>query len=356
VADVIREDVAPAYERYLDNLRRYRPSATSTIGLSALPGGEALYASQILAWTTLPLGAADVHRTGQEQLEAIQQERREAATKLGFDDPAKAIAALQQSGRNVASSREDMVRRAQEQVRLGWEAAPRLFGRMPKENCEVRPVEEYREADMPFAFYNAPSADNSRRGVYYVNTSDLHERPLHQLATTTFHEANPGHHFQLAIEQEIPDRPNLRRFGGLLGGSAFIEGWGLYSERLGDELGLFRDENERLGMLDMQAMRACRLITDTGIHAFGWDRDRAVAQMQESGLPALEAGIEVDRYIALPGQACAYMIGQLEIQRWRAERAKREGAAFDVRDFHDRLLGLGSLPLPALQREMGAGS
>ncbi|MBI2237069.1 MAG: DUF885 domain-containing protein, partial [Actinobacteria bacterium] len=225
--------------------------------------------------------------------------------------------------------------------------------RMPKRNCEVRPVEEFREADMPFAFYQSPTDDGSRPGIYYVNAYDLPNRPLHHLATTTYHEANPGHHFQLSIEQEMGDRPPLRRFGGMLAGSAFVEGWGLYSERLADEMGLFLDEVERLGMLDAQAHRAARLIVDTGIHAFAWSRDRAIAQLEEAGVPHVDAVIETDRYISMPGQALSYKIGQIEIERWRAEFVKREGADFSLSDFHDRLLALGSLPLPALQRETG---
>jgi uncharacterized protein (DUF885 family) len=190
--------------------------------------------------------------------------------------------------------------------------------------------------------------------VYYVNASDLDQRPLHHLATTTYHEANPGHHFQVAVEQQIEGRPALRRFAGILAGSAFIEGWGLYSERLADEMGLFVDEYERMGMLEAQAWRAARLVVDTGIHAFGWDRDRAIAQLEVAGVPHLDAVVETDRYIGLPGQALAYKLGQIEIERWRAEAAEREGPGFDLKAFHDRLLALGSLPLPALDRELHA--
>jgi uncharacterized protein (DUF885 family) len=216
-------------------------------------------------------------------------------------------------------------------------------------------VEEFREKDMPGAFYYGPSTDGARPGIYYVNCSDLELRPLHHVATTTYHEANPGHHFQISIEYEFSDRPALRRFGGIISGGAFTEGWGLYSERLAEEMGLFLNDYERLGMLEAQGMRAARLIVDSGLHAFGWDRDRAVAQMVEAGVPSFDAEIEVDRYIAQPGQALAYKIGQREIERWRAEAAKREGSAFSLSAFHDRLLALGSLPLPAIDRELKEG-
>jgi len=168
----------------------------------------------------------------------------------------------------------------------------------------------------------------------------------------TYHEANPGHHFQISIDMEFSDRPRLRRFGGIEAGSAFAEGWGLYSERLAGEMGLYQDDYERLGMLDAQGWRANRLIVDTGIHALGWDREQSIDQVVQAGPPRAAAEIEVDRYISWPGQALAYKVGQIEIERWRAEAAQRSGSAFSLKDFHDRLMALGSLPLPSLEREL----
>jgi uncharacterized protein (DUF885 family) len=353
VADVLRSDALPALDAFLAILRdEYLPRATETIGLSALPGGEAMYEAEILSWTTLSLGAQHVHDLGVEDLETIQEERRVSAEALGAPVAETAIRLLNESGRNTIASKDELKTIAEDQVRRGWDAAPGFFGRMPRQNCEVRIVEEYREADMAFAFYQPASEDGSRPGVYYVNGFELGDRPRHHLATTTYHEANPGHHFQIAIEQEMGDRPALRRFGGLMAGSAFAEGWGLYSERLADEMGLFADEAERLGMLDAQAHRAARLIVDTGIHALGWPRERAIAQLEQAGVPHTDAVIETDRYITLPGQALSYKIGQFEIERHRAEAAKRLGDAFSLAEFHDRLLALGSLPLPALRREL----
>jgi uncharacterized protein (DUF885 family) len=354
VAAVLNERVMPAHARYLDALRRYRPHATETIGMSFLPDGDVMYASQIKGFTTLGLPAEEVHRIGQEEFAKIQDERFEIARGLGFGSPDEAVAARTASGRNVAASREEMIRLVEDQVQRSWDAAPRMFGRLPKANCVVRAVEEFREADMPGAFYQSSTADGSRPGVYYLNTSSLASRPLHQVATTTYHEGNPGHHFQLSIEQEYTERLPLRRFGGFFAGDAFVEGWGLYSERLADELGLFVDGYERLGMLEAQAHRASRLIVDSGIHALGWDRERSIRQMEEGGTPRVDAEIEVDRYISWPGQALAYMIGQLEIQKWRAEATTRMGSAFDIKAFHDRLLSLGSLPLATLEREVAS--
>lgn len=351
VIEALRADFMPSLDRYLEALRGYLPSATETIGLFALPGGNEIYAAQILSWTSLPLEADKVHAMGVEDLQRIQEERRLCAERIGAPDPVRAVALLDERG-NRASSKDEIVRLAEEQVAKGWEVAPSWFGRMPSENCDVKPVEEFREADMPFAFYQPPSADGTRKGIYYVNGGDLPGKPLHHLATTTYHEANPGHHFQIALEQEMGERPDLRRFGGLMAGSAFAEGWGLYSERLADEMGLFEDEPERLGMLDMQGMRAARLVVDTGIHAFGWTRDQAIDQLEEAGVSHVDAVIETDRYITLPGQALTYKIGQFEIEQQRADSAKRDGGSFSLPGFHDRLLALGSLPLSALRREL----
>ncbi|HEY7399945.1 MAG TPA: DUF885 domain-containing protein [Actinomycetota bacterium] len=350
VVEAIRDVVNPSYQKYLEALRSYLPHATETIGISALPNGDAMYAAQLLAWTTLPLGAQEVHDLGRARLAEIAESRREIAAGLGYATPAEAVAAHAATGSNVAGSREKLLELTRQQVERSYEVAKDFFNLMPSANCDVKLVEEFREADMPFAFYQPPTADGSRAGVYYVNAFDLPSRALHHLATTTYHEANPGHHFQITIEQEMRDRPALRRFGGILGGSAFAEGWGLYSERLADEMGLFVDEYERLGMLDAQAMRAARLVTDTGIHALGWTREQAIATMEDSGQPHTDSVIEVDRYIAVPGQACSYMIGMIEIERAR-ERSQASGQS--LKDFHDTVLTLGSLPLPSLRRELG---
>ena len=352
VIETLRESVWPAYARYLEALREYRPLARESLGLLDLPNGEVIYAAVIKGFTTLPLHPREVHRIGLEQLEQIQEERRQVAERLGHPDAATAIAERMASGQNTAGTREELVRTVEEQVQRSWETAPAFFGRLPRSNCMVKAVEEFREKDEPMAFYYPPNADGSRAGIYYINTGDLSERPLHLLAGVTFHEANPGHHFQISIDMEFTERPRLRRFGGIGAGSAFAEGWGLYSERLADEMGLYQNDYERLGMLDAQGWRANRLIIDTGIHALGWDRERGVQQLLQAGPPRAAAEIEVDRYISWPGQALAYKIGQIEIERWRAEAAKRAGPAFSLKRFHDRLLALGSLPLSSLEREL----
>jgi uncharacterized protein (DUF885 family) len=353
IANVVRDVVNPSFARYRETLIGYLPHCTETIGLSALKDGDGIYAALILAWTTLPLDPREVHELGLERYAGIQEERAAIAGRLGYANAAEAIEAHQASGANTAASREELLTLAREQVERSWDASPAFFGRMPNDNCDVRPVEEFREDDTPLGFYNPPTEDGSRRGAYYINTSDLEHRPLHHIASLTYHEANPGHHFQLSIEQEFPDRPALRRFGGILASSAFAEGWGLYSERLADEMDLYLDDWERLGMLEAQGMRAARLVTDTGIHALGWSREQAIESMDEIGTPHIDSVIEVDRYIAIPAQALSYMIGMIEIERARETATARDGAAFSLSDFHDRLLALGQLPLPALRRELG---
>jgi uncharacterized protein (DUF885 family) len=354
IVAIVRDVVNPAHEVFLGVLRDYLPHATESLGLSSLPGGEAMYAAEVLAWTTLPLDPREAHELGNARFDAIQEERDAIAGRLGYASPDEALAAHTATGIDTAESPEALVAIVEDQVRRSWDAATPWFGRLPSANCEVRAVEAFREADMPMAFYNPPTEDGSRPGVYYINTYDLPSRELHSIAGVTFHEANPGHHFQVALEQEADDLPRLRRFGGILAGSAFTEGWGLYAERLADDMGLYLDDWERLGMLENQALRAGRLITDTGLHALGWDRERAIAKLQEGGTPRTDAEIEIDRYIAMPAQALSYMTGMIEIEKARAAAESREGDAFSLRDFHDRLLAMGTVPLPSLTREFGS--
>jgi uncharacterized protein (DUF885 family) len=349
----VAEAVQPSLAAFREAMTTYLPATTETIAISALPDGEGMYAAEILGWTSLPLDPREVHERGVERLAAINEERMALAAELGHPDPATAIAAHTASGANTASTPEQLVGLAEDQVRRSWDAAPAYFGRLPSANCEVRRVEEFREADEPMAFYYPPTDDGTRAGIYYINCYDLPDRALHHVASVTYHEANPGHHFQLALQQEMPERPPLRRFGSTLAGAAFAEGWGLYSERLADEMGLYLDGWERLGMLENQGLRAARLVTDSGIHALGWTREAAVTTLRESGQTQTDAAIEIDRYIGMPGQALCYMTGMFEIQRARTEESARLGAAFSLQDFHDRVLALGEVPLPSFRRSFG---
>ena len=354
IATTVRQVLNPAHERLRDVVRdEYLPAATETIGMSALPDGVAMYAAEILGWTSLVLDPKTVHELGVERFEGITAERFAIASELGFASPSEAIADRKARGGNTLETPEALVAMAEDQVARSWEAAPSFFGRLPQANCQVRRVEEFREADEPFAFYNPPTEDGSRPGIYYINAYDLPDRAAHHVASVTYHEANPGHHFQIALEQEMQERSNLHRFGAALAGSAYCEGWGLYSERLADEMGLYLDAWERLGMLDNQAHRAARLITDTGIHALGWTREASIAKLEEAGQTHTDAVIEVDRYIGMPGQALCYMIGMIEIEKARDAARERQGASFSLRDFHDHVLATGQLPLPSFRRSFG---
>jgi uncharacterized protein (DUF885 family) len=348
----IEEFVAPALADHLAALEGYAEHARTGEGVWALPDGKEFYATMILASTTLEETPEALHEYGLEQIDAIRVEREEIARELGFSDVPEMRRALESEKSNYAADGAEIVERATRQIERANAAAPRMFGRLPKAPCEVRAVEPYQEAEAPPAFYFPPAPDGSRPGIYYVNTFQPESRPLYRLATTTYHEATPGHHFQIAIEAELEEMPDFRRFGSRLTGAAYPEGWGLYSERLADELGLYESAWERLGMLDAQAWRAARLVVDTGIHAFRWSREQSVELLLTVGLSRLEAETETDRYITWPGQALAYMTGMREIVALRRQLEERDGDKFDLVGFHDQILGHGTLPLATLRREL----
>jgi uncharacterized protein (DUF885 family) len=349
LVEAVERYVRPADARYLEALRSYLPATRDDPGLGALPDGDARYAAKVRAFTSLDVAPTDLHRIGLEELEAIEAERQAIARAAGFgSDTAAYRAALNADPEQIPTTPEALVARCQEDVERAFAVASRWFLRVPKAGCEVRRVEPLLEQDAPGAYYFSPSTDGSRPGIYFVNAYDLPSRTYWSAASTTYHEAVPGHHFQLALEMEIEGLPAFRRLGFWPQGTAYVEGWALYTERLADEAGLFRSEAERFGMLDSQALRAVRLVVDTGLHAFGWSRRKAFETMVAAGIHPTDASIETDRYIAWPGQALAYMTGRREIERLRDERVRREGDAFDVRRFHDDVLRHGKLPLRIL--------
>ena len=354
VREVVRDEVYPADAAFLEVLRgEYLAATREEPGLWSAPNGDALYRTQIRAWTTLDLEPEDVHRIGLEELEVTEGGRREIAGAAGFGTDTKAYrASLAADPTNQPGSKEELLARAREDIDRAMAVAPRYFGMLPKAGIEVRAVEEFKEKDAPFAYYFPPSTDGTRAGIYYANGYDLPSRKYTKLASTTYHEAVPGHHFQIALEMENPKLNTFRRLGARIVGGAYVEGWGLYSEKLADEMGLFRNEAERFGMLDAVAWRAARLVVDTGLHALRWSREQSVDFLLGAGLSETDAVIETDRYIAWPGQALTYMIGCREIEKLRREIAARDGSGFDLRAFHDALLGHGSLPLATLRREL----
>jgi uncharacterized protein (DUF885 family) len=354
VREVVRDEVYPADAAFLKALRGdYFEATRLEPGLWSAPSGDALYKTQIRAQTTLELDPRDVHRIGIEELEATEIGRREIARAAGFGDDTKAYrASLAADPANTPKSKDELVARAREDIDRAMAIAPRFFGGLPRAGCDVKPVEEFKEKDAPFAYYFPPSTDGSRPGIYYANGYDLQSRKYSKLASTTYHEAVPGHHFQIALEMENPNLNTFRRLGSRMVGGAYVEGWGLYSEKLADEMGLYRSDAERFGMFDAVAWRAARLVVDTGLHALHWTRQQSIDFLLEAGLSETDAVIETDRYIAWPGQALTYMIGCREIVRLRGEIAARDGSAFDLKAFHDAILGHGSLPLATLAREL----
>ncbi len=354
VVEAIGKYVRPADRLFLEAfLGKYREASRDEPGLCSAPDGDRLYRTQIRAWTSLDIDADELHRIGLEELATIEEERRVIARDLGFgDDTTAARAALRSDPAAIPASIDELVNRARGQIERALAAAPDYFGRLPHAGCEVRPVEPYKEADAPAAYYYPPTVDGSRPGVYYVNTYDLPSRSYVGLASMSFHEAVPGHHFQIALQTEHPSLNAFRRMGSRMAGMAYVEGWGLYSERLADEMGLFLNQSERFGMLDGQSHRAARLVVDTGIHAFHWTRRQGVAQLLEAGLSDTDAAIETDRYITWPAQALTYKTGQREIERLRREVSAALGPSFDLRAFHDAVLGHGTLPLATLAKEL----
>ncbi len=349
----VERDIRPAMSALLETLNTYAPHARAGDGVCWLPDGEALYRYNVLASTTLHEDPQALHDYGLSQIEEIDRERLAIARELGYPDIAALRIHLDEDPLNHATEPRQLVELAQAQIESAAALAPRYFGRLPKAECQVRAVEPHQERDAPSAFYFPPAPDGSRPGIYFINTFDPSSRPLHRLASTTYHEAVPGHHFQITIETELQGLPAFRRLGSRLTGAAYPEGWGLYAERLADEMGLFDDPRERFGMLDAQAWRAARLVVDTGMHAFRWDRQRSVDFLCSAvGLTQLEAETETDRYISWPGQALSYKVGQRAIELLRRQLEARDRARFDLKAFHDAVLGHGSLPLATLTREL----
>jgi uncharacterized protein (DUF885 family) len=353
VREVVREVVYPADAAFLSVLKRdYLAATRDEPGLWSAPRGAALYRTQIRSWTTLDLDPREVHQIGMDELRAVDADRRAIATAAGAANPNEYRARLAADPANTPRTKDELLERAREDIDRAMAVAPKFFGVLPRAGCEVKMVEEFKEKDAPFAYYYPPALDGSRGGIYYANGYDLPSRKYTKLATTTYHEAIPGHHFQIALEQENPNLSTFRRLGSRLVGGAYAEGWGLYSEKLADEMGLFRNDGERFGMLDAVAWRAARLVVDTGLHALRWTRQQSIDFLLQTGLSETDATIETDRYIVWPGQALTYMIGCREIEKLRREISARDGSRFDVRSFHDAVLAHGSLPLATLSREL----
>jgi uncharacterized protein (DUF885 family) len=350
----IAGSIRPAFARYRAVLvAEIQPRARDEahVGLSNVPGGAACYPRLIQVHTSLSLSPEEIHKFGLEDVARLRAEvTRLGSQILHTSDFAEIRHRLQSDPALYFKTRADVEAKAVAALARSTAAMPRFLGRLPRTTCGVKPIAAYEEADSPIAYYRPPAVDGSRAGTYCINTSEPATRPRYEAEALAFHESIPGHHVQIAIAQELTGLPEFRKHVGV---TAFVEGWGLYAEHLSDELGLYSGPLDRLGMLSLELWRAGRLVVDTGMHAFGWSRQRAIAYLEDNGIIAHNNVVnEIDRYIGWPGQALAYKIGQREILALRAQAEKRLGARFDQRAFHDVVLGSGAVSLPVLRAQV----
>jgi uncharacterized protein (DUF885 family) len=313
-------------------------------GLTWLAVGAEVYERAIRLYTTLPLSAREIHEIGRLEVESLAGEYRALGPEVqGSADLGRIFQGLRSEPALHHTNAADIVAASKAALAKAKAAMGDWFGIVPKADCDVEAT-----PNGAIAYYFPPARDGSRGGVFFMNTAEPSEWGRYQIEATAYHEGIPGHHLQLAISGELETIPEFRKRAFI---SAYGEGWGLYTERLADEMGLYSSPLDRMGMLSADSMRACRLVVDTGMHAFGWSRRRAIDYLMENS-PMREGQIsaEVDRYAVTPGQALAYMIGRLEIQRIRADAEAALGDRFDIRAFHDTVLGSGLMPLPTLGR------
>jgi uncharacterized protein (DUF885 family) len=350
----IEQSVVPGYRDFLRFIQsEYVPGARRGIGASELPNGRAIYAQRVRSYTTLDVTPDQVHETGLREVARIRAQMDSLMRATGFTGSfADFIQFLRTDPRFYVSTPEALMERTAVVLKRMDGELPRLFGRLPRMPYGIKPIPDYIAPRTTTAYYSRPAGDGTRAGTYWVNTYDLRSRPTYEIEALSFHEAVPGHHMQIALQQELEDLPNFRRYSSF---TAFVEGWALYAEQLGYDVGFYTDPYSRFGQLTYEMWRACRLVVDTGMHWKGWTRQQAIDFMAEnSALTVLNITNEVDRYIAWPGQALAYKTGQMKISELRAEATRTLGPKFDLRRFHDVVLGSGSVPLTVLEANVRA--
>ncbi len=349
----IGSDVIPAFESFAEFLRStYVPACRGSLAAEALPDGRAFYRNEIRRFTTLDLTAEELHQTGVRENARIREQMEAIRRRVGFDGDLPAfLQHLRTDPRFYATTPQELLKEVAYILKRADGRLPELFGRLPRIPYGIREIPAYVAPQTTSAYYWPPATDGTRGGFYYVNTFNLPSRPLYQLEALSLHEAVPGHHLQLALQAELEGLHPIRKQSGF---TAFIEGWGLYSERLGSEIGFYKDPYQEFGRLSMEAWRASRLVVDTGIHSLGWSRSRAIEYMKaNTALSEHNVVAEVDRYIGWPGQALAYKVGELFISRLRQQAETELDEAFDLRAFHDAVLASGSIPLPVLEQQVG---
>jgi uncharacterized protein (DUF885 family) len=348
----IRSDVMPSYRKLRNFIRdQYLRACRNEVGLYAMPGGDSLYAYLVRHYTTTQLSPEEIHAIGERELGKIKSEMHGVTNKLNWRGPLPDfMEALRLNPKFYYGSGDSLIEGFRVICKRIDSKLDLLFGRLPKQWYDLKEMEAFRAPAAPDAYYYGAPDDGSRPAYFYVNTYRTEMRPKYTMEALAYHEAVPGHHLQLTIQQELKGLPDFRRHGGY---TAFVEGWALYAELLGKEVGLYNDPYSDFGRLTFQAWRAARLIVDTGIHKFKWSREKAIAFFKENtALSEVNIESEVERYIADPGQALAYMMGRLKIQEIRAKAEQELGGAFDIRTFHDVLLEDGALPLDLLQIKM----
>jgi uncharacterized protein (DUF885 family) len=316
-------------------------------GLVHVPGGEATYRDAVAAHTTTDRDPAALHQLGRDLVAELAEEYRTLGARvLGTADMDEVVARLRDDPALRFGSAAEILRSGRDALERATAALPAIVGRVPSAACRVDEMSAYEAKDAVLGYYQPPAADGSHPAVHWLNTSAPETRTRYEYEALAFHESVPGHHLQFALAQELEELPRFRRFGYV---TAFSEGWALYTERLADELGLYSGDLERFGMLSFDSWRACRLVVDTGLHQLGWSRDQAIRYLlANSALTRTNIENEVDRYVAMPGQALAYMVGRLELVRLRQLAGQRLGGRFDLRAFHDLVLGTGGVPLSIL--------
>ncbi len=342
--------VVPGYQELLQFVQsEYLPAARENIGSGELPDGEAFYTHRIYYFTSLHMTAQQVHQTGLDEVKRIRAEMDTVIKKTGWNGKmVDFLEFLRTDQRFYVTTIEALLEKTALVLKRMDGELPRLFKTLPRMPYGIRHVPDYAAQGETSAYYSPGLGDGTRAGMYYVNTFDLPSRPLYEIEALSLHEAVPGHHLQLALQAELSDLPMFRRYSGY---QSYIEGWALYSERLGLEVGFYTDPYSDFGRLSYEMWRACRLVVDTGMHVLGWSRQQAIDYLAENtSSTLLNIMNEVDRYIAWPGQALAYKIGELKIRQLRQHAEEKLGEKFNLREFHDTLLLSGAVPLDVLER------
>ena len=351
---IIAEQILPAYEGLLGFVTdEYIPAGREDVGAWALPDGQAYYAYRVKLMTTTDMTPDQIHQTGLNEVARIKAQMMKIVKATGFGSDFDAFTHFLRTDEQFYHDSPEALLMAYRDICKRLDAQlPKLFGKLPRAPYGVEAIPDYEAPASTTAYYRRPSADGSRPGTFFANTYNLSQRPTYEMEALSIHEAVPGHHLQIALAQEMENMPKFRKFGGI---TAFVEGWGLYSESLGTEMGFYTDPYSKFGQLSYEMWRAVRLVVDTGMHQKKWTRQQAIDFFKaNTGLTEHNIISEVDRYIVWPGQALAYKIGELKIKELRARASEELGDRFDIRQFHDVVLGQGALPLNLLEAQVTA--